>query len=58
MPADEFARELLRQAFATPPPRVVRLGTGADFLPKLADMPGDQRDAMLSGNYGLDVTLP
>jgi NAD(P)-dependent dehydrogenase (short-subunit alcohol dehydrogenase family) len=58
MPAEEFARELLRQAFATPPPRVVRLGTGADFLPKLADMPGDQRDAMLSGNYGLDVTLP
>jgi NAD(P)-dependent dehydrogenase (short-subunit alcohol dehydrogenase family) len=58
MPAEEFAREFVRQAFATPPPRLVRLGTGADFLPKLADIPGDQRDAMLSANYGLDVTLP
>jgi NAD(P)-dependent dehydrogenase (short-subunit alcohol dehydrogenase family) len=53
MPAEEFARELVQQAFATPPPRVVRLGTGSDYLPKLADTPGDQRDALLSANYGL-----
>jgi NAD(P)-dependent dehydrogenase (short-subunit alcohol dehydrogenase family) len=58
MPSEDFARELVRQAFATPPPRTVRLGTGADFLPKLAAMPGDERDSLLSSNYGLDVTLP
>ncbi len=58
MPSEDFARELVRQAFATPPPRTVRLGTGAEFLPKLAAMPGDERDALLSSNYGLDVTLP
>jgi NAD(P)-dependent dehydrogenase (short-subunit alcohol dehydrogenase family) len=55
MAAEDFARELVAQIFATPPPRVVRLGTGADVLPRLAEMPGEQRDAMLSANYGLDA---
>jgi NAD(P)-dependent dehydrogenase (short-subunit alcohol dehydrogenase family) len=58
MPAEDFARELVAQAFAIPAPRIVRLGTGADYLPKLAELPGEQRDGMLSANYGLDVTLP
>jgi len=58
MSAEDFAREVVRQAFATPAPRTIRLGTGADFLPRLADMPGEQRDALLSGNYGLDAPLP
>jgi NAD(P)-dependent dehydrogenase (short-subunit alcohol dehydrogenase family) len=58
MPTEDFARELVAQAFATPAPRVVRLGTGADYLPKLAELPGEQRDAILAGTYGLDVTLP
>jgi len=58
MPAEDFARALVQQAFATPAPRIVRLGTGADFLPRLAEVPGEQRDAMLSGNYGLDAPLP
>jgi len=58
MPAEDFARELVAQAFATPPPRTIRLGTGARYLAKLADMPGEARDALLSGNYGLDVALP
>jgi short-subunit dehydrogenase len=54
MPTEDFAREVVAQAFASEAPRVVRLGTGADYLPKLAEMPGEQRDAMLSANYGLD----
>src|SRR5262249_59426093 len=55
MPAEDFARELITQAFAIPAPRVIRLGTGADLLPQLAEMPGEQRDAMLSATYGLDA---
>jgi NADP-dependent 3-hydroxy acid dehydrogenase YdfG len=53
MPAADFARELVAQAFALEAPRVIRLGTGADFLPRLAEQPAEQRDAMLSANYGL-----
>jgi NAD(P)-dependent dehydrogenase (short-subunit alcohol dehydrogenase family) len=55
MPAEDFARELVSQAFVSPPPRVIRLGTGSDTLPRLAELPGEQRDAMLSANYGLNA---
>src|ERR1051325_6590201 len=55
MPAEDFARELVAQAFTTPAPRVIRLGTGADRWARLAEMPGEQRDAMLSSNFGLDA---
>lgn len=55
MPAEDFARELVAQAFVTPPPRVIRLGTGSETLPRLAELPGEQRDGMLSANYGLDA---
>ncbi len=58
MPTEDFARELVAQSFATPSPRVVRLGTGADYLPKLAELPGEQRDGILAGTYGLNVELP
>jgi NAD(P)-dependent dehydrogenase (short-subunit alcohol dehydrogenase family) len=58
MPTEDFARELVAQSFATPPPRVIRLGTGADYLPKLAELPGEQRDGILAGMYGLTVELP
>lgn len=54
MPAEDFARELVSQAFVSPPPRVIRLGTGSDTLPRFAELPGEKRDAMLSANYGLD----
>jgi len=54
MPAEDFARELVTRAFATPPPRLIRLGTGTDYLPQLAELPGEQRDAMLSAHYGLN----
>ncbi len=57
MPTEDFARELVAQSFATPAPRVVRLGTGADYLPKLAELPGEQRDGILAGTYGLNVEL-
>jgi NAD(P)-dependent dehydrogenase (short-subunit alcohol dehydrogenase family) len=58
MPTEEFARELVTQAFADPAPRVIRLGTGSDYLPKLAELPGEQRDGILAGTYGLNVELP
>jgi len=54
MPTPDFARELVRQAFATPAPRLIRLGAGSDTLPKLARMPGKVRDRILSGRYELD----
>ncbi len=54
MPAEDFARELVQKAFAHPAPRVVRLGTGSDTLPKVAKMPGKMRDAILSKRYELD----
>jgi short-subunit dehydrogenase len=55
MPAEEFARELVEQMLATPAPRLIRLGAGMDVLPRLAEMPGEQRDVMLSANFGLDT---
>jgi hypothetical protein len=58
MPTEDFARELVAQSFASPAPRVIRLGTGADYLPKLAELPGEQRDGILASTYGLDIELP
>jgi NAD(P)-dependent dehydrogenase (short-subunit alcohol dehydrogenase family) len=55
MPAEDFARELVAQMLATPAPRLIRLGAGMDVLPRLAELPGEQRDAMLSANFGLDA---
>jgi NAD(P)-dependent dehydrogenase (short-subunit alcohol dehydrogenase family) len=54
MPTEDFAREVVARSLDVEAPRVVRLGTGADYLPRLAEMPGEQRDAMLSSNYLLD----
>jgi NAD(P)-dependent dehydrogenase (short-subunit alcohol dehydrogenase family) len=54
MPAEDFARDLVKQAFANPAPRVIRLGAGSDTLPQLAKMPGTVRDGLLSGRYELD----
>ena len=58
MPSEEFARQVVAEAFATPAPRVVRAGTNSDLVPRLAEMPGEQRDAMVSANYGLDRFTP
>ena len=55
MPAEDFAREMVTQAFADPAPRVIRLGTGSDTLPRMAELPGEERDAMLSASFGLDA---
>jgi NADP-dependent 3-hydroxy acid dehydrogenase YdfG len=55
MAAEDFARELVTLVLATPAPRVVRLGAGADGVIRLSELPGEQRDAMLSGNFGLDA---
>jgi NAD(P)-dependent dehydrogenase (short-subunit alcohol dehydrogenase family) len=54
MPAEDFARQLVKKAFANPAPRVVRLGAGSDTLPKLAQLPGKVRDGLLSSRYELD----
>ncbi|HTB78254.1 MAG TPA: SDR family NAD(P)-dependent oxidoreductase [Polyangiaceae bacterium] len=53
-PTADFARDVVRLSLANPAPRVVRLGTGADTLPKLARMPGKVRDRILSTRYELD----
>jgi|CZKU01.1.fsa_nt_gi NADP-dependent 3-hydroxy acid dehydrogenase YdfG len=53
MPTPDFARELVKRAFASPAPRIVRLGAGSDTLPKLARMPAKMRDQLLSGRYEL-----
>jgi short-subunit dehydrogenase len=58
MPAEEFAQELVAEAFTTPPPRVIRIGTGTNYVKKLASMPEDQRDAVFSSSYGLDLPPP
>lgn len=55
MPAEDFARELVDRAFVDSPPRVVRLGTGSNALPRLAELPPEQRDSLLSAQYGLDA---
>ncbi len=54
MPAEDFAREFVRRVFANPAPRVVRLGAGADTLPKFAKVPGKVRDKVLATRYELD----
>jgi NAD(P)-dependent dehydrogenase (short-subunit alcohol dehydrogenase family) len=54
MLAEDFARELIAQAFVAQPPRVIRLGTGSDTLPKLAELPGEERDKLMHAIYGLD----
>jgi short-subunit dehydrogenase len=53
MPADAFAHELVRRAFATNAPRVIRLGTGSAALPRMARMPAALRDGLLARTYGL-----
>ncbi|HEX7479294.1 MAG TPA: SDR family oxidoreductase [Polyangiales bacterium] len=58
MPAEEFARELVAQALALEAPRLIRLGTGADTLPKLAELPGPERDALMSAVYDLAKLTP
>jgi NAD(P)-dependent dehydrogenase (short-subunit alcohol dehydrogenase family) len=58
MPTEEFARELVAQALALEAPRLIRLGTGADTLPKLAELPGPERDALMSAVYDLGKLTP
>lgn len=53
MPAEDFARELVDRALAAEAPRAIRLGTGSDTLPALAELPGPERDG-LHAVYGLD----
>jgi short-subunit dehydrogenase len=54
MPAEDFARELVKKAFVRSPPRIIRLGAGADTLPKLAKMPPTVRDRIMTKRYEVD----
>jgi NAD(P)-dependent dehydrogenase (short-subunit alcohol dehydrogenase family) len=58
MPADAFARELVRRAFAAKAPRVIRLGTGSGTLPRVARMPGALRDGLIARTYGIGGRVP
>jgi NAD(P)-dependent dehydrogenase (short-subunit alcohol dehydrogenase family) len=53
MPAEDFAREVIAQAFASEAPRIIRLGTGVEYLPLLAERPPEERDALLAQTYEL-----
>ncbi|HMJ11360.1 MAG TPA: SDR family oxidoreductase [Polyangiaceae bacterium] len=53
MPAEDFAREVVAQAFAGTAPRIIRAGTGVEFLSLLAERAPDERDALLSQTYDL-----
>jgi NAD(P)-dependent dehydrogenase (short-subunit alcohol dehydrogenase family) len=56
--AEDFAREVVAQITARPAPRLVRAGRGADTLPQLASLPGEDLDRALSGQFGLDAIRP
>lgn len=58
MPTEDFARELVAQALAPEAPRLIRLGTGADTLPQLAELPGPERDALMAAVYDLGKLTP
>jgi NAD(P)-dependent dehydrogenase (short-subunit alcohol dehydrogenase family) len=53
MEADEFAKTVLAQALATSAPHVIRAGRGSSALPKLAKLPVQVRDELLSRQFGL-----
>lgn len=53
MDTARFARRLAAQLLRRRAPRVIRLGSGARVLPRLAGLPGVLRDAALSRRFGL-----
>lgn len=52
--AEDFAREVVAQMMALPAPRLIRAGRGADTLPQLASLPGEELDRVLGSQFGLD----
>ena len=53
METDEFAKLVLAEALANPAPHVVRAGRGSSALPKLAKLPVQVREQLLSRQFGL-----
>ena len=53
--AADFAREVVAAITAVPAPRLVRAGRGADVLPQLATLPGEDLDRTLSDQFGLSA---
>ena len=51
--AADFAREVVAAITAVPAPRLVRAGRGADVLPQLATLPGEELDRTLGAQFGL-----
>jgi hypothetical protein len=54
MEAEEFAKKLVHAVTQPEAPRIVRLGTGADVLPELAKLDGQQLDSIMISQYELD----
>jgi len=55
MEAEAFAQEVVEAVSRRPAPRVVRAGAGADAIPKLAELPGEQLDQIMTAQFGLDA---
>ena len=53
MPADEFARRVVRQISRPDPPAVIRLGGGARLVPALSRLPKKVLARMLARKFGL-----
>jgi NAD(P)-dependent dehydrogenase (short-subunit alcohol dehydrogenase family) len=56
--AADFAREVVAAITAVPAPRVIRAGRGADVLPQLATLPGEELDRTLGEQFGLSALRP
>lgn len=54
METEEFAEQLVNQVMQDEPPRIVRLGTGSDYLPEVAKLPGEEIDKVMTAQFGLD----
>ncbi len=54
MPAEEFATKLVHEVTQKDAPRIVRLGTGADFIAEIAKLPGPEIERILTQQFDLD----
>jgi NAD(P)-dependent dehydrogenase (short-subunit alcohol dehydrogenase family) len=54
MPAEEFAAKLVQEVTKKEAPRVIRLGTGADFIAEMAKRPGPELERIFAQQFDLD----
>jgi len=54
MPAKEFAAKLVEEVTKKDAPRIVRLGTGADYIAEIAKLPSPELERILTQQFELD----